>query len=256
MQGRLQKLLAAAGLASRRQAEVWLRAGRVTVNGTLARLGDVADSERDRIEVDGEVIQLERTAYWLLHKPRGVLTTSSDPQGRQTVFDRLPSLSERVFPVGRLDRDSEGLLLLTNDGRIAHAMLHPSFGNEREYRVEVRGCVPRGAFRHLERGVFLAEGRTAPARVSHIHYDEKSNSTGFSLTLLEGRKRQIRRALAALGYPVLRLCRVRMGPLELGDLRPGQARSLSALERRRLLAHVEGLETGRTKRLQSKKRSR
>ncbi len=208
----------------------------MTVNGRVAKLGDSAEPDRDIVAVDGATIGREPSVYWLLHKPRGVITTVRDPEGRPTVLGLVPDREHRLYPVGRLDRDTEGLLLLTNDGRVAHALLHPSHESEREYRVTVRGRISAEALRRLAAGVELEEGRTAPARVGPARFDAATGCACFSLTLIEGRKRQIRRALSALGHPVLRLLRVRMGPLELGDLAPGQARLLSPAERRALLA--------------------
>jgi 23S rRNA pseudouridine2605 synthase len=231
---RLQKILAAAGVASRRAAEDLIRAGRVTVNGAVATLGESADADRDAIAVDGEPIQREPLEYWMVHKPLGVLTTVSDPQGRSTVVDLVADSNARLFPVGRLDLLSEGLVLLTNDGPLAHALLHPSFGEEREYQVSVRGSVDRATLKSVEVGVELEDGRTAPARVGAARFDRQTRTTAFTLTLVEGRKRQIRRMMRALGHPVVRLVRVRLGPLELGQLAPGHARPLRARERRML----------------------
>jgi 23S rRNA pseudouridine2605 synthase len=239
---RLQKILAEAGIASRRAAEDLLRSGRVSVNGRVAKLGDSAEPERDEVAVDGVPVAREPSVYWLLHKPRGVITTVRDPEGRSTVRDLVPDREHRLFPVGRLDRDTEGLLLLTNDGRVAHALLHPSHESEREYRVTVRGRISAASLARLAAGIELEEGRTAPARVGRAEFDAVAGSARFTLTLIEGRKRQIRRSLAALGHPVLRLLRVRMGPLELGDLAPGQARRLRPAERRALLAST-GVES-------------
>lgn len=241
MRERLQKVLAAAGVASRRHAEAWLREGRVAVNGQPVRLGDSADPAHDRITVDGEPIAAERLVYWLLHKPAGVLTSTRDPEGRRTVLDLLPGVRERVFPVGRLDADTEGLVLLTNDGDAAQALLHPSLESEREYRVWARGRMSEAALGRLARGVVLEEGRTAPARVAAARFHPHENVTQFALVLHEGRKRQIRRAVKALGHPVVRLVRVRMGPLRLGDLPLGAARPLREAERRALAAHVSRL---------------
>jgi len=237
---RLQKLLAAAGLASRRAAEEWLRAGRVTLNGRVARLGESADPARDAVALDGRPIARAAREYWILHKPAGVLTSRGDPRGRPTVMDLLPSRrGASVFPVGRLDRDTEGLLLLTNDGELAHALLHPSFASEREYAVRVRGRFGSAAARRLESGILLDGVRTAPARVAGRRLAAGADATDFRLTLCEGRKRQIRRSCAALGHPVLRLVRVRMGPLRLGALAPGDARRLGAAELRSLREHAE-----------------
>ena len=228
---RLQKLLAAAGVASRRAAEALIEAGRVSVNGRRARLGDSADPERDEIALDGVPVSLAAKRYWLVHKPRGVLTTLRDPEGRRTIRELLPASAPRVFPVGRLDRDTEGLVLLTNDGALAHALLHPSHEVEREYVVSVRGELRPREQRRLARGVRLDDGVTAPARVSAVSFDRAADTTTFHLTLIEGRKRQIRRALSALGHPVRALRRVRMGPLSLAGLACGAARELSAAER-------------------------
>lgn len=240
MRARLQKLLASAGVASRRRAEELVRAGRVRVNGAVARVGDSADPDEDRIEVDGRLLARAPAVFWLLHKPKGVLTTRRDPQGRRTVLDLLPPEADgaRLFPVGRLDRDTEGLLLLTNDGDVAQALLHPSRGSEREYRVTARGRIVDRDLRRLARGVRLADGMTAPARVEGARYLAKQDATRFRLTLVEGRKRQIRRALRALGHPVMELVRTRMGPLRLGRLAAGQARLLAPREERALLAHA------------------
>jgi 23S rRNA pseudouridine2605 synthase len=244
---RLQKLLAAAGFGSRRDMEGLVEEGRVTVNGRVASLGDRADPLVDDVRLDGERLVPERPVYWLVHKPRGVITTMRDEEGRRTVLDLLPPTVGRVFPVGRLDRETSGLLLLTNDGDTAHALLHPSLGNEREYRVRVKGRIDDRAVARLEKGVALEEGRTAPGRVSQLHFDPDDGSTTFSLTLVEGRKRQIRRSLLLLGFPVRRLSRIRMGPLRLGRLRVGEARPLRAEERRSLARHVERLRSARTR---------
>jgi 23S rRNA pseudouridine2605 synthase len=239
---RLQKLLAAAGVASRRAAEELLRAGRVAVNGETAHLGQSADPGRDVVTVDGVPVEREPFAYWLLHKRRGVVTTVHDPEGRETVLDGLPPEARRfrLFPVGRLDRDTEGLVLLTNDGALAHVLLHPSHQNEREYRVRVRGRVAAETLRKLAQGIELEEGRTAPARVGRARYDAGGDTSQFTLTLIEGRKRQIRRACQSLGHAVVRLVRVRMGPLRLGRLAAGAARPLGAEERRALLQLRDG----------------
>ncbi len=234
---RLQKILAASGVASRRAAEELLRAGRVAVNGETATLGQTADPVCDVVTVDGVPVEREPFAYWLLHKPRGVVTTVHDPEGRETVLDLLPGEARqlRLFPVGRLDRSTEGLVLLTNDGALAHLLLHPSHESEREYRVTVRGRMVAATLRRLADGVVLAEGPTAPARTGRPKIDAKRDTSLFTLTLIEGRKRQIRRACETLGHPVLRLVRIRMGPLRLGRLAAGAARPLGAEERRALL---------------------
>jgi 23S rRNA pseudouridine2605 synthase len=230
-------------VASRRGAEELLREGRVRVNGVAARVGDSADPDRDRIQVDGRILEPEPREYWILHKPRGVITTRRDPQGRPTVVDLVPESGRRLFPVGRLDRDTEGLVLLTNDGPLAHAVLHPSHGVEREYRVTVKGRVGAAALRRLAAGVELKGGVvTAPAQVGRVRWSERSGTSHFTLVLIEGRKRQIRRACAALGHPVVRLLRVRIGPVRLGRLPPGSTRRASAAERRALESLRRGAE--------------
>lgn len=237
---RLQKLLAEAGLASRRAAEEWIRDGRVRVNGQLAELGASADPAADEVRVDGRRIAAEPRRYWLLHKPQNVLTTTADPHaeeaGRRTVLDLLPPAARRtrLVPVGRLDLDSEGLLLLTNDGAVVQALLHPSRGCEREYRVDAWGEVTAETARKLAAGVELEDGRTNPCRVRVLGYDARDDSSRLVLVLREGRKRQIRRSLRELGHPVRRLVRVRMGPLRLGELPRGRARELTARERHAL----------------------
>jgi 23S rRNA pseudouridine2605 synthase len=231
---RIQRLLAAAGIDARRGAEALIRAGRVRVNGAVAKLGDRADPDVDRIELDGEPIRPERRVYWMLNKPRGVVTSTRDPEGRPTAPELVPEHAARLFPVGRLDRDTEGLLLLTNDGMLAHALLHPSHEVEREYEVGVRGELAPKTLARLARGVHLEDGRTAPARVSTPRFDPRSDTSVFRLTLIEGRKRQIRRSLLVLGHPVRSLRRVRFGPLRLGDLPRGAARRLAAGEQQSL----------------------
>lgn len=245
---RLQKLLAAAGLGSRRGAEEILRAGRVTVNGRVAGLGDSANPASDVVAVDGERLAREPLAYWMAHKPAGVVTTVRDPQERPTVLQMLPKGVPQLHPVGRLDYESTGLVLLTNDGALTHALLHPSLGSEREYEVTVRGELDVRAQRALERGVVLEEGRTAPARVARVSFDPTANTTTFSLTLVEGRNRQIRRSLLTLGRPVKRLVRIRMGPLRLGGLARGEVRRLRREEIRSLREHAQRLLEGKPRR--------
>jgi 23S rRNA pseudouridine2605 synthase len=247
---RLQKLLADAGLASRRAAEEWIRGGRVRVNGKVALLGEAADPDSDDVRVDGRRIQAEPRRYWLLNKPQNVLTTTADPwaaeAGRRTVMELLPAAARRtrLVPVGRLDLDSEGLLLLTNDGAVVQALLHPSHGCEREYRVDVWGEVAPETARRLAAGVELEDGRTNPCQVRVLGYDARQDTSRLTMVLREGRKRQIRRSLRALGHPVRRLLRVRMGPLRLGELPRGRARELTAAEQRALLRAARGARGG------------
>jgi len=238
---RLQKLLAATGIDSRRRCEDLIRQGRVTVNGELAQIGGTADPAVDEVALDGEALIFEQPVYWVLNKPTGVVTTLRDPEGRRTVAQLLPPGLARVFPVGRLDVETEGLVLLTNDGDVTQALLHPSHGNEREYDVVVRGELDGRAQNRLRRGVRLEDGRTGPMDVDKIRFDPDASTTRFRLVLREGRKRQIRRALLRLGHPVKRLRRVRMGPIRLGRLARGAARPLGDDEVTALREHCRRL---------------
>lgn len=253
---RLQKILADAGVCSRRKAEDIIRAGRVCVNGKPASLGDKADPGCDQILLDDQVLVPDDAEYWLLHKPQGVLTTSDDPQGRPIVLDFLPDDHARVFPVGRLDLDTEGLVLLTNDGSLAHVLLHPSLGNEREYRVTVRGGISKKAISDLQEGIELEDGPTAPCKVEHVERGPADNQSTFHMILTEGRKRQIRRTLKTLGYPVERLLRVRMGPLKLGRLAVGTARRLRSVEIEKLKRHAALLRERSDTKAKSKTKSK
>jgi 23S rRNA pseudouridine2605 synthase len=236
---RLQKVLAATGYGSRRVCEDLIAAGRVTVNGTVALLGRRVDPDVDRVEVDGAPIGVRPgLVYYLLNKPIGVITTARDTHGRQTVLDLVPS-DPRVFSVGRLDVDTEGLLLLTNDGQLANRIAHPSHGIEKEYLVEVRGGpVSAGALRSLREGVELDDGMTAPARVS------QPDPGILRLVIHEGRNRQVRRMCEAVGYPVQRLVRTRIGPLVDRSLRPGHWRDLTTDEWRALTEAVADASAG------------
>jgi 23S rRNA pseudouridine2605 synthase len=235
---RLQKVLAHAGVASRRHAEQLIAGGRVTVNGEVVRqLGTRVDPRRDEVRVDGQPIRpaISHT-YILLHKPAGPVTAASDPQGRATVLDLLPPdlRARRVYPVGRLDRDSEGLLLLTDDGELALRLTHPRYALAKEYHALVGGRPSPSALRLLERGVELAGETmpTAPARAWVIR--PEGERTWVGLEIHEGRNRQVRRMLEAVGHPVLRLRRVRVGPQRLGALRAGAWRPLAEQEVRAL----------------------
>ena len=223
---RLQKLIAAAGLASRRAAEQLIRGGRVSVNGrVVTQLGARAHPGRDRVRVDGRPLpRAERIRYYLVHKPRGVVTTTDDPQSRRTVMDLLPPGRERLFPVGRLDAASEGLVLLTNDGRVAQALLHPSFQVPRVYRVSIDGALDAAAMRQLSAGIELDGLPTARCELRLIERDPQRSRV--EVKLAEGRRRQLRRMFEAVGHPVRRLLRVRFGPLRLGGLPPGEWRRL------------------------------
>jgi 23S rRNA pseudouridine2605 synthase len=225
--------MAAAGLCSRRQAEVLIAAGRVTVNGRTAGLGDLADPRQDRILVDGRPLrQHGARCYLLMHKPVGVVTTLSDPGGRPVVTDLLRDVAERVYPIGRLDLTTSGLLLLTNDGALANHLAHPSHEIAKTYLVRVRGRLTPDAVRRLEQGVDLDDGITAPARVERMR--SSGGHSWFELTIHEGRNRQVRRMCEALGLPVSRLMRIRYAFLTLEGLAPGQYRHLTAAEVSRL----------------------
>lgn len=217
-------MLAATGLGSRRACEELIGDGRVTVDGEVAELGRRIDPRSARVEVDGVPVPVRPgLVYYLLNKPRGVVTTASDPQGRRTVLDLIPA-EPRVFPVGRLDADTEGLLLLTNDGELTHRLTHPSFGIDKEYLAEVEGTPSAGDLRRLRTGVDLDDGPTAPAKASLVA------PNAVRLTIHEGRNHQVRRMLAAVGHPVVRLVRTRIGPLADRTLKPGQWRPLTAAE--------------------------
>ena len=229
---RLQKVLARVGFGSRRACEELIAGGRVTVNGRVARLGDRVDPSRDVVEVDGSRVNLDpNVRYFALHKPAGVVTTLRDPGGRPDLRGLLPP-GPRVYPVGRLDRDSEGLLLLTNDGELANRVMHPRYGVEKEYLVEVEGEPTERTARALERGVELEDGvaRAVSARV----VGRRPGRGALRVVMVEGRKREVRRMLEALGFPVRRLVRLRVGPVRLGRLRPGQVRPLTPGEVRAL----------------------
>lgn len=225
---RLQKVLARLGFGSRRACEELIAEGRVTVGGEVAVLGRRVDVEDDEVAVDGAVVGIRPgLVHYLLNKPAGVITTADDPQGRPTVMELVPD-DPRVFAVGRLDADTEGLLLITNDGELTHRLTHPSFGVEKEYLAHVQGRPSRSALRTLREGVDLTDGRTAPARVTAVE------ANLLRITIHEGRKRQVRRMCEAVGHPVVRLVRTRIGPLVDPKLGPGEWRVLSRDEIRGL----------------------
>lgn len=238
---RLQKVLAQAGVASRRKCEEYILDGRVTVNGAVVtELGTKVDPAKDQIKVDGNPIASEKKVYVLLNKPRGVVTTAHDPQGRKTVVKLLENeYAERIYPVGRLDLDTAGLLIMTNDGTLANGLMHPSKEIDKVYRAWVRGKVSAETVKRLSEGVELEDGMTAPAKVKIL--ETAREETQLEITIHEGRNRQVRRMCEEVGHPVKTLMRTELAFLKLGRLRYGEHRQLSELEVRRLYA-VAGIE--------------
>jgi 23S rRNA pseudouridine2605 synthase len=236
---RLQKVLAAAGVGSRRACEELIAAGRVTVDGRRASLGDKVDSATAVIHVDGERVVTDATMVYLaMNKPRGVVSTMADERGRAALSDYLRNGDQRVFHVGRLDADSEGLLLLTNDGALAHRLTHPSYGVAKTYLCEIPGPVPRALGRQLLAGVELDDGS---ARVDEFRLvDAVGRKALIEVVIHEGRKHIVRRMLEAAGYPVSRLVRTAIGPVRLGDLKPGRTRRLTNAEVAGLFRVAEG----------------
>ena len=226
MEERLQKVLAQAGVASRREAEEYITAGRVKVNGKVVKELGTKVGPDAFIMVDGHPIQRERKTYLLFYKPRGVVTTMKDPEGRKSIADYVKDIPQRVYPVGRLDYNTEGLLLLTNDGELAQAMTHPSHEVNKIYEVTVPGIVPQEKLDLLRVGAKLEDGMTAPALVDLVGYDYEKNLTRFNVTIHEGRNRQVRRMCDYIGFPVRYLRRVQMGSLTLDGLRRGDCREL------------------------------
>lgn len=229
---RLQKVLARAGIASRRKAEELIVQGRVKVNGTIVNeLGVLADSEQDQIEVDGQLVQsAEKNVYYIFYKPTGVITSVSDPQGRKVVMDFFREVKERIYPVGRLDFDTSGLLLLTNDGTLAHQLMHPSFQIEKSYLATVQGVPTPYKLARLEKGIELKDGWTAPAKAELVSQQEQGKKSLIRLRIHEGRNRQVRRMCKAIGHPVLQLHRERYGCLSLAGLKQGEYRELNRAE--------------------------
>lgn len=233
MEERLQKLISQAGIASRRAAEDLIRQRRVTVNGKVAELGAKADLARDTVKVDGKLLQTPEFVYYLLHKPRGVVSTNvRQPQERRKLVRELIPYEGHLFTVGRLDADSEGLILLTNDGELADRLMHPRYGHTKTYHVLVEGLPTPQTLEAWRRGIDVDGERTGPAKVRVLAQSE--NDTWLQIIMSEGRKRQIRRIAAILGHPVKRLIRQKIDFLDLGHLRPGQWRTLSPAEVQRL----------------------
>lgn len=230
MEERIQKLMAQAGLGSRRECEKLIDAGKVRVNGRTAKLGDKADPNEDRLEVNGRLIKLRKNqdnlVYVAINKPKGVLSSLEDEmqKSRRTVRDLVP-LPGHIYPVGRLDKQSMGLILMTNDGDLAHKLTHPRYGHEKTYRVTVEGKIDEETLNQWRRGIYLDGRKTIPAKIKIIN--QGPNFTLLEIIMREGRKRQIRRVANILGFPVTHLVREKIGPLSLGNLKPGEWRHLT-----------------------------
>lgn len=231
MPERLQKVISQAGIASRRESEELIKAGRVKVNGVVVtELGTKVEPTRDKVAVDNKPIRTEKPVYILLNKPRGIVTTLHDPEGRKTVASLLPDISERIYPVGRLDYNTEGLLLMTNDGELTHALTHPSHEIDKTYRAKVLGRPPEEKLDRLRAGIKLEDGITAPAKVNAVEYDREKDLTTVEIVITEGRNRQVRRMFEAIGHPVRQLKRVKFAFLTLVGVRRGAYRHLEADE--------------------------
>lgn len=225
MQERLNKFLAHAGIGSRRQCEELIRRGQVRINGTVVRdLATKVDSTYQRVEVNGKVVEAERPVYWLVNKPKGYLCTNYDPEGRPLAIDLVPHIKQRVYTVGRLDEQSEGLLLLTNDGDLANRLMHPRYGVRKTYLVQVAGFPTKEALDQLLEGVWLSDGRVRALKVLRLR--RQGESTWLKIILGEGKNREIRRMLAKLNHKVIHLKRVAIGPLGIGHLGTGKSRAL------------------------------
>lgn len=234
---RLQKVLAQAGIASRRKCEEYITSGRVTVNDKqVTELGTKVDPNADVIKVDGKPINRQSKIYLMLNKPKGVITSSKDPEGRKVVTDFLPGIKERVYPVGRLDYDTEGLLILTNDGDFANLLTHPKYHIPRTYHATVKGNIHGSVLDRLKAGVKLEDGMTAPAEADYYDINPDKNETVVAITIYEGRNRQVRRMFEAVNHPVIRLKRVMFGSLGLTGLPRGKYRRLTPDEIRSLKA--------------------
>jgi len=243
---RLQKILAAAGIASRRKSEEFIKKGRVTVDGRVVRLGERADPETQDIRLDGKGVKVEGKVYYLLNKPKGYISSAKDEFSRKTIFDLVPERGARLFSIGRLDRDSEGLIILTNDGDFAQQVGHPRSNIAKEYYVEVKGPFSNEHLEKLKRGVLLDGKKT---RVVHCRVIKSSRlKSALSIRLVEGRKREIRRILAKIGYDVRKLVRIRIGPLTIEGLKSGRCRKMKEAEKKMLVEAAASL--GKTNRRQ------
>ncbi len=228
---RLQKILAQAGVASRRKCEELILAGKVEVNGeVVTTLGTKADPNADEITVSGRAIKAQQKLYLMFNKPKGVITSATDPEGRKVVTDYIKGIKERVYPVGRLDYDSEGLLLLTNDGDLAQKLTHPSHHVPKTYLATVEGIPHGDSLEKLRRGIQLEDGMTAPAQLEYYDVDQQKKQATIRITIYEGKNRQVRRMFDAISHPVKRLKRISMGNLYLQNLKRGLHRPLTASE--------------------------
>lgn len=242
---RLQKVIAYAGVASRRKAEQLILEGKVKVNGQVVKELGTKVSNSDTVEVNGVKLEKEDKVYFLLYKPRGYISAVTDDKGRETVVDIFGKhVIERIFPVGRLDYDTSGLLLMTNDGEFANLMTHPKFKIDKTYVARVKGVPTIDGLKKLQRGIKLEDGKTAPAKVSMMSFDETAGKAICEITIHEGRNRQVRRMFEAIGTPVVKLKRERFGFLDLGNLAPGEYRELTKHEvkRLRVLAETGNIE--------------
>lgn len=233
---RLQKVIAHAGFASRRKAEQLILDGQVSVNGSVVRELGIKVSQTDRVEVNGIPVEREEPIYFLFYKPRGVISSVKDDKGRKVVTDFLPHVKQRVYPVGRLDYDTSGLLLLTNDGEFANLLMHPKHEIEKSYVAKIKGIPSREKIRSLEKGIQLEDGKTAPAKVKVLSVDKKKQTAIMEVVIHEGRNRQVRRMLEAIGHPVIKLKRERYGFLTLQGLNVGDMRELNPHEVKQLHA--------------------
>jgi 23S rRNA pseudouridine2605 synthase len=233
---RLQKVIARAGIASRRKSEELIQEGKVKVNGKIVKELGVKVSSNDKIEVNEIPIQREEPVYFLLYKPRGVISSVSDDKGRKVVTDFFQNYKERIYPVGRLDYDTSGLILLTNDGDFANLLMHPSGEIEKVYVAKIKGVPLRENLRKLERGIRLEDGKTAPAKVKMLSSDAKKQTAIVEIIIHEGRNRQVRRMFEAIGHEVVKLKRERYGSLTLNGLKAGDARELTPHEVKQLRA--------------------
>lgn len=230
---RLQKVMAHAGVASRRKSEEIIKEGRVEVNGeVVTEMGFKVEPEVDEIKVDGEIISKEKRVYLLLYKPLGYVTTVDDPRGRKTVLDLIDGIKQRIYPVGRLDYNTSGLLVLTNDGELTYVLTHPSYEIKKTYLVEAKGYINDNKLNKLETGVKLSDGITSPARTELM--DRDSFTTKFKLTIHEGRNRQVRRMCEKISNPVKKLERIKFANLNLEGLEPGEYRELTTKELKKL----------------------